>query len=232
MAPRLILALVAACVLAWSPPPASAATEEEAVLLSPDQVAALTRVEDYLNQLDTLQARFVQISSNGSYAEGELIVERPGSLRFDYDPPHTALLIASGLTLLYYDKELKQASFLPLWETPLWWLVRERVVLGDELQVIGVEEGLGTLSVSLRDRENPDSGEVTLVFSDAPLVLRRWEVLDTQGIALVTAWIGSLAAYQTFGEWQVAPQFGVEVDEDTFDYSDLEINRGQREQHR
>ena len=218
MASRLILALVAACVLAWSLPPASAATEEDAVLLSPDQVATLTRVEDYLNQLDTLQARFVQISSNGSYAEGELVVERPGSLRFDYDPPHTALLIASGLTLLYYDKELKQASFLPLWETPLWWLIRERVVLGEEVEVIGVEEGLGTLSVTLRDRDNPDSGEVTLVFSDAPLVLRRWEVLDTQGIVTQVS--------------LVDPKFGVEVAEDAFDYSDLEINRGQREDHR
>ena len=218
MATRLIPALVAACLLALSPTPASAATEESPVLLSPDQVATLTRVEDYLNQLDTLQARFVQISSNGSYAEGELIVERPGSLRFDYDPPHTALLIASGLTLLYYDKELKQASFLPLWETPLWWLIRERVVLGEEVQVIGIEEGLGTLSDTLRDRDNPDSGEVTLVFSDTPLTLRRWEVLDTQGIVTQVS--------------LVDPQFGVEVAEDAFDYSDLEINRGQREDHR
>ena len=46
MALRLIPALVVACLLAWSPAPASAATEESPILLSPDQVATLTRVED------------------------------------------------------------------------------------------------------------------------------------------------------------------------------------------
>ena len=186
--------------------------------LSPDDVASITRIELYLNQLQTMQSRFVQISSNGSYAEGEVVVSRPGSLRFDYDPPHTALLIASGLTLLYYDKELKQASFLPLWETPLWWLVREEVDLTDGLKVMGVEEGLGTLSITLRDGDNPESGEVKLVFSDAPLTLRRWEIVDPQGVLTQIS--------------LVDPLFGIEVDEALFEYDDLEINRGQREDHR
>lgn len=197
----------------WPPSAGRAATA--AATLSPDQVATVTRIELYLNQLRTMRARFVQISSNGSYAEGEVIVSRPGSLRFDYDPPHTALLIASGLTLLYYDKELKQASFLPLWETPLWWLVREEVDLTDGLQVMAVEEGLGTLSVTLRDGENPETGEVKLVFSDAPLTLRRWEIVDPQGILTQIS--------------LVDPRFGIEIDEAVFDYKDLEINRGQRD---
>lgn len=213
-------ALLALFVFAahWPPAALRAASEAEtgsAAPLSPDQIAAITRIELYLNQLQTMQARFVQISSNGSYAEGEVIVSRPGSLRFDYDPPHTALLIASGLTLLYYDKELKQASFLPLWETPLWWLVREQVVLGEELEVVSMEEGLGTLSVALRDRENPETGVVKLVFSDAPLTLRRWEIVDPQGVLTQIS--------------LVDPRFGIEVDDALFDYNDLEVNRGQRE---
>jgi len=197
---------------------ATAAETDKVAALSPDQVASITRIELYLNQLRTMQSRFVQISSNGSYAEGEVVVSRPGSLRFDYDPPHTALLIASGLTLLYYDKELKQASFLPLWETPLWWLVREEVDLTDGLQVMGVEEGLGTLSVTLRDGENPETGEVKLVFSDAPLTLRRWEIVDPQGVLTQVS--------------LVDPRFGIEVDEALFEYEDLEINRGQRDDRR
>ena len=197
---------------------AGAAETSAVAALSPDDVASITRIELYLNQLQTMQSRFVQISSNGSYAEGEVVVSRPGSLRFDYDPPHTALLIASGLTLLYYDKELKQASFLPLWETPLWWLVREEVDLTDGLQVMGVEEGLGTLSITLRDGDNPETGEVKLVFSDAPLTLRRWEIIDPQGVLTQIS--------------LVDPRFGIEIDEELFEYDDLEINRGQREDRR
>ena len=197
------------------PIPALAADDTEMVAaLSPDDVANVVRVEQYLNRIDTIQARFVQISSNGGFAEGEVFVRRPGNLRFDYDPPATALLIANGTTLLYYDKELKQASFIPLWETPLWFLVRDKVNLQGDLEVIAVEEDLGTISVTLRETEAPDNGEVTLIFSDSPIALKKWEIMDSQGILTQVSLIN--------------PQYGVEVDKKVFDYSDLEINKGQR----
>ncbi len=189
-------------------------SQGEVAALSPDAIAALTRVETYLNQVKSLRSRFVQIASNGSYAEGEVAMARPGRLRFDYDPPHTALIIANGLSLLYYDRELKQASFLPLWETPLWFLVRDVVRLDDEVEVIAMDESLGTLTLSIRERESPERGTVTLVFSDAPLTLRRWEIFDQQGVMTQVSLIN--------------PTFGVEIDEDVFDYGDLEINAGQR----
>src|SRR3972149_442219 len=115
------------------------------------RAAAVQRAIRYLNDLSTLRARFVQISSNGTYAEGEVIVARPGRLRFEYDPPTPVLLIANGLSLLFYDRELKQASFLPLWETPLWFLIREEVKLSDDLQVTAVERGQGVLKITLRN---------------------------------------------------------------------------------
>ncbi len=183
--------------------------------LSPDDVANATRVEYYLNTFDSLRSRFVQISSNGGFAEGEVFVLRPGNFRFDYDPPATALLIANGLTLLYYDKELKQASFIPLWETPLWFFTAEQIVFNDGLEVLAIEEGLGTLTVVLRQTESPEAGTVTLIFSDKPLTLRKWEVLDSQGVTTQVSLIN--------------PHYGVEIDEDIFEYDDLELNRGQRQ---
>ena len=212
---RRVLSRVFATLLLSLPFTASAAENSEMVAaLSPDDVANVVRVEQYLNRIDTIQARFVQISSNGGFAEGEVFVHRPGNLRFDYDPPATALLIANGTTLLYYDKELRQASFIPLWETPLWFLVREKVTLQDGLEVIAVEEDLGTISVTLRETEAPENGEVTLIFSDSPIALKKWEILDGQGILTQVSLIN--------------PQYGVDIDKAVFDYSDLEINKGQR----
>src|SRR3546814_14430872 len=85
--------------------------------LSPDDVAAVARVERYLHDIQTLQGRFVQGSSNGAYAEGDIYLDRPGHLRFDYDPPSPVLIIAHGLSLLYSDAALKEATFLPLWRS-------------------------------------------------------------------------------------------------------------------
>ena len=182
--------------------------------LSPDDAAAVQRAVRYLNDLSTLRARFVQISSNGTYAEGEVIISRPGRLRFEYDPPNPVLLIADGLNFLFYDRELKQATFLPLWETPLWFLIRKKVQLSDDLQVTAVERGKGVLKLTLSDKDSADSGSMTLIFSDAPLSLRKWEIVDAQGISTQVSLIN--------------PEFGVPIDSAAFDYDDLEIQRGRQ----
>ena len=185
--------------------------------LPPDDAAAVQRAIRYLNDLSTLRARFVQISSNGTYAEGEVIVARPGRLRFDYDPPTPVLLIANGLSLLFYDRELKQASFLPLWETPLWFLIREEVKLSDDLQVTAVERGQGVLKVTLRNAA-ADAGSLSLIFGDAPMSLRKWELVDAQGISTQVSLIN--------------PEFGGPVDSAAFEYDDLEIQSGTRQPSR
>ncbi len=192
--------------------PLSGAAERAA--LSPDQSAAVRRAVRYLNGMTTLKARFIQVSSNGTYAEGQMIIQRPGRLRFDYDPPHPVLIIANGLSLLFYDRDLKQASFLPLWETPLWFLIRKEVTLSEDVVVTGVEQAFGTLRITLEDREMADAGSVTLVFSDRPLDLKKWEIVDAQGIMTQVSLVN--------------PRYGMEVDQEAFDYSDLEIETGLR----
>ncbi len=207
-----LAALVLSASLCAAPPRLAAA---ERAALSPDQSAAVRRVVRYLNGLSTLQARFIQVSSNGAYAEGEVIVQRPGKMRFDYDPPHPVLIIANGLSLLFYDRELKQASFLPLWETPLWFLIRERVTLSEDVVVTRVAQGLGTLSITIEDRQMPEAGSVTLVFSDRPLDFKKWELVDAQGVLTQVSLVNA--------------RYGLEVDPEAFDYSDLEIETGVRQ---
>ncbi len=213
---RLLGALGAAALLLGAAPAGLAESRAQTASLSPDDVAAVTRVERYLNEIQTMKARFVQVSSNGAYAEGEVFLDRPGHLRFDYDPPTPVLMIANGLSLLYYDKELKEATFLPLWETPLWFLIREEVRLDENVEIVAIEEALGTLRLTLRDAETPDGGAVTLIFSDDPLSLKKWEITDPQGIETQVSLVN--------------PVFGVEVDPDLFKTGDLEVWQGGRNQ--
>ena len=206
-----LAALVAASGLCASAPVAVAA---EPVALSPDQSAAVRRAVRYLNDISTLTARFIQISSNGAYAEGDVIIQRPGKMRFEYDPPHPVLIIANGLSLLFYDREIKQASFLPLWETPLWFLIRKEVTLSEDIVVSAVEQSPGALRITITDKELSETGSVTLVFSDRPLALKKWEITDAQGILTQVSLIN--------------PRYGIEVDPLAFDYRDLEIQSRER----
>lgn len=190
-------------------------TEQAAVPAGGEDRETLARLVDYLNRIDTLKSRFVQVSSNGTYAEGDLYLDRPGRMRFEYDPPHPALLIANGVTLLYYDRELKQATFLPLWETPLWFLIRKEIDLDDGVELKGIEQGAATIRVTLQLSDDGGEGQVTLVFGDRPLSLHSWEIEDAQGITTQVSLVN--------------PQFGAKVEDSLFEHGDLNIHFQDRE---
>ena len=41
----------------------------------------IQQIEDYLNNVGTLKASFVQTASNGSTAEGDIFIEKPNKIR-------------------------------------------------------------------------------------------------------------------------------------------------------
>ncbi|MDJ0937836.1 MAG: outer membrane lipoprotein carrier protein LolA [Kiloniellales bacterium] len=182
---------------------ARAETGAQSVTLTEQDRADLARIERYLTDIRTLHSRFLQVSSVGMPVEGDLYLNRPGKMRFEYDPPYPAMLMADGLVLLYYDKELKEETYLPLWETPLWFLLRDEVVLDDSVRVVGLERGPAVLRVTVEQNDETPQGRVTLVFADQPLTLKKWIVTDAQGVTTEVALI--------------APRVGVEIDEDIFD---------------
>ena len=184
--------------------------EQTAATGTGEDEETLARLLDYLNRIDTLKSRFIQVSSNGAYAEGDLYLDRPGRMRFEYDPPHPALLIANGVTLLYYDRELQQATFLPLWETPLWFLIREEIDLEEGVELQAIERGAATIRVTLQLSEEGTEGQVTLVFADRPVSLHSWEIQDAQGIMTQVALVN--------------PDFGAEVERSLFEHGDLNIH--------
>ncbi|MBT5563184.1 MAG: outer membrane lipoprotein carrier protein LolA [Rhodospirillaceae bacterium] len=140
------------------------------------------RVQKYLNGLITLKSRFLQASSTGNFAEGTFYLSRPGKMRIEYDPPVQFLIVADGTWLIYHDKELEQITHIPLGTTPADILVQENLsLLAGELIVTKIERGPGIIGVTLV-REEDDGGQLTLIFSDKPLQLKKWIVLDPQGI--------------------------------------------------
>ncbi|TVR98821.1 MAG: outer membrane lipoprotein carrier protein LolA [Rhodospirillales bacterium] len=154
--------------------------------------ADLTRIERYLNGMTTVRARFLQVASNGQFAEGNIYIARPGNMRVEYDPPMQVLIVADGTWLIYYDQELEQVSYIPLRSTPASILTRSDVSLtnGDLLVTDFARDG-GTIRVTVVQKDDPWSGRVTLVFDENPMTLRKWTVVDAQGVevqvSLITA---------------------------------------------
>ncbi len=149
-------------------------------LTAQDQ-ADLARVEAYLNALRALKARFTQVAPDGSISQGLSWIQRPGRMRFQYDAPSPLLLVAGHGLVVYYDRELEQTTNIPIGETPLGILLRDDLSLsGGDVKVVRVERLPGQLQVTVLRSATPADGTLTLIFSDPPLVLRQWIVVDAQ----------------------------------------------------
>lgn len=75
-------------------------------------------VEEFLNDITTLQSRFEQslLDGDGEVLErtsGTLEINRPGQFRWSYTTPYEQLLLADGLNIWSYDVDLAQVTVKP-----------------------------------------------------------------------------------------------------------------------
>ena len=157
-------------------------SESFPAILSKQDSIDIKRIETYLNNIKTLRAKFLQVSSNNTFATGTVLLQRPGKIRFEYDPPSPMMMIADGLFLYVIDKELEEASNLWLGNTPIGFLLDEEIKLSGDIKIIKFSRRANVLLASLVRSEDADAGKITLIFSDKPIELRKWVVTDVKGI--------------------------------------------------
>ena len=154
--------------------------------LSASDRADLTRVDNYLSGLTNLQGNFLQVGPDGSLAQGQFYLRRPGRMRFQYDPPEKLLVVADGTWVAVKDG-FSAAQRYPLGSTPLGILLDDHVDLAKEVKVLAVERQPGALRITLADKNDNAPGNITLVFDEPDLQLRQWIVTDAQGLQTTVA---------------------------------------------
>jgi outer membrane lipoprotein-sorting protein len=159
--------------------PAAFAAEPRFVPTERDR-ADLARIETYLDGLRTLKARFLQIAPDGAASGGTVWMERPGRMRFQYDPPSPILLVAGHGVVMFHDRQLDQTSNVLISQTPLGILLADKITFSGEVELLSIQRLPGEILVSLRRAASPGDGSLTLTFVDAPLALRQWSVQDSQ----------------------------------------------------
>jgi outer membrane lipoprotein-sorting protein len=175
-------ASTAALLLLTAPDDVKAApTPPPAVALSPQDSAELQKLTAYLDGIHTMTAKFTQETANGGAATGYVWLSRPGKMRFQYDPPNELLLLADAFYIYSWDPDLKQMSKVGLKSTPAWFLLRQPISFTDGVVVTRFEHSGNTVRVSVVQSAEPDAGSLTMVFTENPLVLRQWTVVDQRG---------------------------------------------------
>lgn len=151
--------------------------------LSKKDRADIVRIEDYLNTIKTLKARFLQVSSDGGFSEGMLYFSKPGKMRLEYDDPNPTVIVADGINLGFYDRKLDQVSYIDLDDTPASILLGENISFSSgDITVTAFKRGPGVLRLTVNKGNDPLEGNMTLIFSDRPLALKKWTVTDSLGV--------------------------------------------------
>src|SRR6516225_2847800 len=101
------------------------------------QRAQVDKVSAYLSSIQQLVGDFVQIGPDGSRVKGEFYIQKPGKVRFDYEQPSRIEIIADGQSVVVRDRKLATQDLYPLSQTPLRFLLSERIDLLKETNIVG-----------------------------------------------------------------------------------------------
>jgi outer membrane lipoprotein-sorting protein len=159
-----------------------------AALAAPAPAAApasdVDRAVAALRAISSMRADFVQTDRNGQRLTGTLTMQRPGKIRFQYQPGVPMLIVSDGAALTVIDYEVRQVSRWPIRNSPLGALLNPDKDVARYARLLPTTSP-DVLSLEVKDPRHPEYGTLTLVMvrkAGAPggLQLDSWVSLDSQ----------------------------------------------------
>jgi outer membrane lipoprotein-sorting protein len=146
------------------------------------QRALLEKVSVYLSSVQTLVGNFVQVGPDGGRTEGTFYIQKPGKVRFEYNPPSPIDIVADGSSVVVRDRKLATQDLYPLSQTPLRYLLADRIDLLRDTNVVSVSADDTFISVVIEEKVAVVGTNRLLIMFDAKdLQLKQWTVTDPQG---------------------------------------------------
>ena len=143
----------------------------------------INKIENYLNELHSLKATFVQMASNGATAEGRLFIKKPNKIRMEYAEPTNVLIVGNGDIITYKDIDLDQITNIDYSDIPLSMILDNRIKLdGSKLKIVDFYKDKGSTTVTLEPTQKTETVPITLVFANNPFELKQWKIVDPQSV--------------------------------------------------
>ena len=161
---------------------------EQPVALKPEQRAIVDKVNRYLSSVQTLLGKFVQVGGDGRRTTGDFYLAKPGRVRFEYDDPSPIELVADGTSVVVRDRNLATQDVYPLSQTPLRFLLADRVDLTKDTNVIAAYADDVFVTVVLEERNTMvGTSRLMMMFDAKTMQLKQWTVTDPQGFDTTVA---------------------------------------------
>jgi outer membrane lipoprotein-sorting protein len=147
-----------------------------------NQKAQAAKVSSYLSSLQTLVGNFVQVGPDGSKTKGDFYIQKPGKVRFEYEAPSPIAIIADGSSVAVRDRKLATQDIYPLSQTPLRYLLSDRIDLLKDTNVVNVTADDVFVSVTIEEKQALiGTSRLMLMVGAKDGQLKQWTVTDPQG---------------------------------------------------
>jgi outer membrane lipoprotein-sorting protein len=165
----------------------SAATGQETAF-DAKQRALLDRVSLYLSNFETLVGNFVQVGPDGNRTEGTFYIQKPGKVRFEYNPPSPIDVIADGSSVVVRDRNLATQQLWPLSQTPLRYLLADHIDLIRDTNVTSISADDKFITVVVEEKQvMVGTTRLMMMFDAKTAALKQWTVTDPQGLDTTVA---------------------------------------------
>jgi len=152
------------------------------VALKPEQRKVIDKVNNYLSSVQTLEGKFVQIGPDGGRTTGDFYLAKPGKVRFEYDDPSPIELIADGQSVVVRDRRLATQDVYPLSQTPLRFLLADKVDLMKDTSLVAVYADDVFVTVVVEEKNTlVGTSRLMIMFDAKNMQLKQWTVTDPQG---------------------------------------------------
>jgi outer membrane lipoprotein-sorting protein len=166
----------------------SSAVSEPSSPFDAKQRALLDRVSAYLSSVQTMVGKFVQVGPDGGRTEGIFYIQKPGRVRFEYNPPSPIDIVADGSSVVVRDRKLATQDLYPLSQTPLRYLLADRIDLLRDTDVVSVTSDNSFVTVVIEQKQLlVGTDRLMMMFDAKDLVLKQWTVTDPQGFDTTVA---------------------------------------------
>jgi outer membrane lipoprotein-sorting protein len=152
------------------------------------QRTLLDKISAYLSSVQAVAGSFVQIGPDGRRVDGSFWIQKPGKVRFQYNPPSPIDIIADGSAVVVRDRSLETTDYYPLSQTPLRYLLADHIDLLRDTDVISVSADDTFATVVIEETQvMVGTNRLMIMFDAKSLQLKQWTVTDPQGLDTTVA---------------------------------------------
>lgn len=151
--------------------------------LSPEEEQLIRDIGAHNSAIKTMVGRFLQIDTQGGRIEGTFFLERPGKIRFRYNPPSREEIISVGRGFYVIDRKEQTQYAYPQDRVPLRQFLEAEIDFF-KTNIVDVVSSDTYMSITLSDDTPIGVVEVALIFDVQTKDLAQWTLTEPSGAEL------------------------------------------------